>query len=82
MKVDSLKRMGSVRTTPDLATVTTVVRRLGYVAVKVHETVMANLLAEGKEEVAEAFNDVFKPLADAMLNFDIEVAKGQVDGGL
>lgn len=82
MKVKSLRRMGAggvaARTT-DAVTVNTVVRRLGYIAVKVHETVMANLIHGGNAETAEQFNDIFKPLCDALLNFELDVSRETED---
>lgn len=82
MKVKSLRRMGAggvaARTT-DAVTVNTVVRRLGYIAVKVQETVMANLIHGGNAETAEQFNDIFKPLCDALLNFELDVSRETED---
>jgi len=61
----------------EVAVATTVVRRLGYVAVKAHEALMSNLIHKGCSDVAEAFNDAFKPLVDAMLNFEMHVGAGE-----
>lgn len=49
----------------------TTVRRLGYVCIKVHEIVMGRLTTQGHYELAERFNDIFKPLADMLLAFDL-----------
>jgi len=53
--------------------VRTVVRRLGYVALQVHEVVMSRLTQDSDPRLAEAFNDIFKPIVDMMLHFDFEV---------
>lgn len=50
---------------------TTIIRRLGFVACKVHESVMRSLLNKNEQETAERFNDCFKPIVDMLLNFDI-----------
>lgn len=50
----------------------TIVRRLGYVAVKAHEACMANLIEAGNEELASAFNDAFKPVCDWLLHFELD----------
>jgi len=49
-----------------------IVRRLGYVALKVHETVMSRLRQDSDARLAEAFNDIFKPVVDMLLHFDLE----------
>jgi len=53
------------------AEIHTTVRRLGFVTLKVHEIIMARLLKED-QALAERFNDVFKPLVDLMLHFNLE----------
>lgn len=50
----------------------TTVRRLGFVTVKMHQVMMSNLIAAHKHELAEAFNDAFKPVVDWLLNFTLE----------
>lgn len=56
----------------------TIVRRLGFVALKVHEVVMSRLVTED-EGLAELFNDVFKPMVDALVHFDF--SDTEVDDG-
>lgn len=58
--------------------VQTSIRRLGHISAKMHEAVMANLVANNDSEVAEEFNDAFKPLVDALLGFELEVHDGEV----
>lgn len=53
------------------ATVNTVVRRLGYVGHKAHEALVSSLTASGQYDIAEAFNNAFKPLVDLMMRFDV-----------
>lgn len=66
----------------DPAVINTVVRRLGVVALRVFETIQANLVSNGREQYAEALNDSLKPLVDLLLHFDIgsetEVSDGEV----
>jgi len=50
----------------------TTVRRLGYICIKMHEIVMGRLTTQGEHELAERFNDVFKPLADLLVHFELE----------
>lgn len=54
------------------------VRRLGYVAAKMHESIMSALL-NADDASAESFNDAFKPFVDGLLNFDVE--SEEVDDG-
>jgi len=71
-RIESAERMGSDRTSSlSAAEVCTVVRRMGYVAAKVHEVVMARLVVDD-QELAERFNDIFKPLVDIMIHFTLE----------
>lgn len=56
----------------DRAVIVTTVRRMGYIAVKMHEVIMGGLVRDGKEALAEQFNDVFKPLADMLLHFELD----------
>lgn len=51
--------------------VNTVVRRLGFVALKVFETIQGNLVSAGRHQYAEALNDSLKPLVDCLVHFDI-----------
>lgn len=53
------------------AALRTVVRRLGLVAIKAHEVLMSRLIEEGQVAMAEALNDAFKPLADALIHFEL-----------
>lgn len=74
MKINSLRRMGAggvAARSADAVTVNTVIRRLGYVAAKVHETVMSNLEGSGEEETAKRFDMIFQPLVQALLGFDV-----------
>lgn len=56
----------------DRATVITVIRRTGYVAAKVHEVIMGRLISQGEHELAERFNDLYKPLVDMLIHFDLD----------
>lgn len=58
----------------DAATINTVVRRLGFVALRVFETIQGNLVSSGRHEYAEALNDSLKPLVDMLVHFELEVA--------
>lgn len=51
--------------------VNTVVRRLGFVALKVFETIQGNLVSAGRHQYAEALNDSLKPLVDCLVHFDL-----------
>lgn len=53
------------------ATVITTIRRMGYVLSKVHEIVMARLIAQGEGDLAERFNDTLKPLVDLLVHFEL-----------
>lgn len=70
----------------DRATVVTTVRRMGFIMVKMHEVIMSSLCRDGKTRLAEQFNDVFKPLADMLLHFELcdtpqrETDDGERDG--
>jgi len=57
------------------AEVITTVRRLGYIALKMHEVIMSRL-GEGDAGTAERFNDMFKPLAEMLIRFDLEDRDG------
>lgn len=79
------KRMGAGRQagnrTGELsrAELVTTVRRLGYVALRVHEVVMGQLISTDRHELAEQFNDLFKPLADLLIHFELkEDVNGEV----
>lgn len=72
MRSTGSRRMKRVSAGLTSAEVVTVVRRLGYVAAKMHQTMMSNLVASGNESVAEAFNDAFKPVVDWLLHFELE----------
>lgn len=50
----------------------TIVRRLGFVAHKAHEAAMSNLLRNSDSNLAELFNDAFKPVVDYLLHFELE----------
>jgi len=54
------------------ATIVTTVRRLGFIMVKMHEVIMGRLVRQQEHELAEQFNDVFKPLADLLVHFDLD----------
>jgi len=54
------------------AELVTTVRRLGYVALRVHEVVMGRLTTDQRYELAEQFNDLFKPLADMLVHFELK----------
>lgn len=54
------------------ATIVTTVRRLGFICIKMHEVIMGRLTSEGEHELAERFNDVFKPLADLLVHFELD----------
>jgi len=56
----------------DPAVVNTVVRRLGHVALAVFNTMMSNLVSNGRSQYAEALNDSLKPLVDCLLHFELE----------
>jgi len=53
---------------PSPRELTNVVRRMGWVLQKLHETAMSALIAAQKEALAEEFNDIVKPVVDYMLN--------------
>jgi len=52
------------------------VRRLGFVAAKMHEAMMASMLSHGGEDDAEWLNDTFKPMVDALIHFEQEFDDG------
>lgn len=54
-----------------------VIRNLGEVASLMHQFVMRDLVAAGRQSDAEQFNDACKPLVDMLRNFSIE---GSSDG--
>jgi len=54
------------------ATIVTTVRRLGFIMVKMHEVIMGRLVRQEQHELAEQFNDLFKPLADLLVHFDLD----------
>jgi len=54
------------------AEIVTVVRRLGFVALKVFETIQGNLVSSGRHQYAEALNDSLKPLVDLLVHFELE----------
>lgn len=45
---------------------------MGFVAAKLHEALMANLIANRKEELAATLNDELKPAVDFLVHFDLE----------
>lgn len=59
------------------AQLVTVVRRLGFVMSKAHETIMGRLIAQGEHELAERFNDLFKPLVDLVVHFELDELEGE-----
>lgn len=69
-KGESSRRVGAEILTAEQ--LETTVRRLGFVTVKMHQVMMSNLIAADKHELAEAFNDAFKPVCDWLLNFTLE----------
>lgn len=84
MKIQGMRtyprRMGTEGVPPlSAAECTTIVRRFGYIAAKMHETVMSRLIADGQHDTAEVFNDTFKPVVDWLLNFDVsrETPRGE-----
>lgn len=54
------------------ATIVTTVRRLGYIMVRMHEVIMGRLIRQEEHELAEQFNDCFKPLADLLVGFSLD----------
>lgn len=85
---DIAKRMGPDRASPLSASggaaapmterqLETVVRRLGYVASKAHEQMMRNLVESRQAELAEDFNDAFKPVVDFLLHFTVRGGDAQ-----
>lgn len=56
----------------DAKTVVTVVRRLGFVALKAYEVIQGNLTSSQKYELAETVADTLKPLIDQLLHFELE----------
>jgi len=60
------------------AEVITTVRRLGFVALKMHEVIMSRLMRESPA-LAEEFNDVFKPAVDWLLHFEMSEREGEGD---
>lgn len=62
------------------ADIESVVRRLGFVAVKTFETIQGNLISSGQEQLAETLNDVLKPLCDMLLHFELEMLVHELEG--
>lgn len=56
----------------DGATINTIVRRLGHVALQVFNTIQGNLVSSGRHQYAEALNDSLKPLVDLLVHFELE----------
>lgn len=54
------------------ATIVTTVRRLGFIMIKMHEVIMGRLIRQEEHELAEQFNDCFKPLADLLIGFSLD----------
>lgn len=52
--------------------IVTVVRRLGFVALQVFNTIQGNLVSSGRHQYAEALNDSLKPLVDLLVHFELE----------
>lgn len=52
--------------------VVTVVRRLGFVALKAYEVMQGNLTSRGNYQLAEALADTLKPVVDMMLHYSLE----------
>jgi len=79
-----VRRMGEGRLSPESspktiqagelerATIVTTVRRLGFIMVKMHEVIMGRLIRQQEHEMAEQFNDLFKPLADLLVHFTLD----------
>jgi len=61
------------------AELVTTVRRLGYIALRIHEVVMGQLTRTERYELAEQFNDLFKPLADLLAHFELEESNKEKD---
>lgn len=55
-----------------ISEVNTIVRRLGYVLVRVHQVLVENALAHDEVELAERLGDQLKPLADLLAHFTLE----------
>lgn len=53
-----------------VATVVTVVRRLGHVLMTAHQVAEKDLIAHGFQATAEELRNSLKPLYDAMLHFE------------
>lgn len=71
-----MRKYSSTRMRPEatlhLSQVNATMRRLGYVASRVHEVIISNLIAADKRELAELYNDIAKPIVDALLHFELE----------
>jgi len=65
-------KMGRREAVPTARELRSVVRRMGYVITKFHETAMAALTAAGMVRLAEEFNDTVKPVADYCNHFELE----------
>lgn len=63
-----------------VATVVTVVRRLGHVLMKAHEVAEKDLIEHGFHETAAELRDAVKPLYDAMLHFEAPAQQEMWDG--
>lgn len=60
------------------AEITTVVRRFGFILLKVHEIVMTRLTGAEDAVLAERVNDTLKPMADLLVHFTLEDDNGEV----
>jgi len=63
---------GSLPGELERATIVTTIRRFGWIATKMHEVIMGRLVRQQEHELAEQFNDVFKPLADLLVHFNLD----------
>jgi len=71
----------ATRTALERATIITTIRRMGFIAIKIHEVVMGRLTSQGEHELAERFNDCFKPVADMLVHFELDEAHSEEKGG-
>lgn len=48
-----------------------IVRRFGFVLMKVHEVLVSRAIADDKQQLAELLNDMLKPIADLLVHFEV-----------
>lgn len=73
-----MRRRGEPPTAREL---TNMVRRLGFVVIKMHEVVLSSLIEHDREGLAEEWNDIVKPVADFLLNTSFDVARDTIPEG-